>query len=254
MNDQSQIGLTGLAVMGANLARNIARNGYSIAVHNRTPAKTRDFVEEFGGEGAITGTESIEEFVAALERPRKIIIMVKAGGARRRGDRRARAASRRGRHRHRRGQLALPGHAPPHARVRRARPALPRHRRVGRRGGRAQRPEHHARRRPRGLGRGRGDPDRDRRRRGRHAVLRLRRPRRRGPLREDGPQRHRVRRHAADRGVLRPAAQRRRAERPGDRDDVRGVEPRRPRVVPDRDHRDGARRAPTRRRASRSST
>ena len=79
LNDQSQIGLTGLAVMGANLARNIARHGYSIAVHNRTPAKTRDFIEEYGGEGAITGTESIEEFVAALERPRKIIIMVKAG-------------------------------------------------------------------------------------------------------------------------------------------------------------------------------
>jgi 6-phosphogluconate dehydrogenase len=79
VSDLSQIGLTGLAVMGANLARNIARNGYSIAVHNRTPAKTRDFVAEFGGEGAITGTETIEEFVAALERPRKIIIMVKAG-------------------------------------------------------------------------------------------------------------------------------------------------------------------------------
>jgi 6-phosphogluconate dehydrogenase len=79
VSDQSQIGLTGLAVMGANLARNIARNGYSIAVHNRTPAKTRDFVAEFGGEGAITGTETVEEFVAALERPRKIIIMVKAG-------------------------------------------------------------------------------------------------------------------------------------------------------------------------------
>jgi 6-phosphogluconate dehydrogenase len=79
VSDLNQIGLTGLAVMGANLARNIARNGYSIAVHNRTPAKTRDFVEEFGGEGEITGTETIEAFVAALERPRKIIIMVKAG-------------------------------------------------------------------------------------------------------------------------------------------------------------------------------
>jgi 6-phosphogluconate dehydrogenase len=79
VSDLSQIGLTGLAVMGANLARNIARNGYSIAVHNRTPAKTRAFVEEFGGEGAITGTETIEQFVAALERPRKIIVMVKAG-------------------------------------------------------------------------------------------------------------------------------------------------------------------------------
>ena len=51
MPEQSQIGLTGLAVMGANLARNIARHGYSIAVHNRSPQKTRDFVEEFGHEG-----------------------------------------------------------------------------------------------------------------------------------------------------------------------------------------------------------
>src|SRR4051812_46563653 len=80
MNDQSQIGLTGLAVMGANLARNIARHGYSIAVHNRTASKTEEFVAEFGHEGAITGTGSVEEFVAALARPRKIIIMVKAGG------------------------------------------------------------------------------------------------------------------------------------------------------------------------------
>ena len=80
MPEQSQIGLTGLAVMGANLARNIARNGYSIAVHNRSPQKTRDFVAEFGHEGAITGTESVEDFVGALARPRKIIIMVKAGG------------------------------------------------------------------------------------------------------------------------------------------------------------------------------
>src|SRR4051812_4156342 len=78
VSERSQIGLTGLAVMGANLARNIARNGYSIAVHNRTPAKTQAFVEEFGDEGEITGTETIPDFVAALERPRKLIIMVKA--------------------------------------------------------------------------------------------------------------------------------------------------------------------------------
>ena len=70
MPEQSQIGLTGLAVMGANLARNIARNGYSIAVHNRSPQKTRDFVAEFGHEGAISGHESVEEFVGALARPR----------------------------------------------------------------------------------------------------------------------------------------------------------------------------------------
>src|SRR5918993_789821 len=79
MADQSQIGLTGLAVMGANLARNIARNGYSIAVHNRSPEKTRDFVAEFGHEGAISGHESVADFVGALARPRKVIIMVKAG-------------------------------------------------------------------------------------------------------------------------------------------------------------------------------
>ena len=79
MSDQNQIGLTGLAVMGANLARNIARHGYSIAVHNRTASKTREFVEAFGHEGEITGTETTEEFVAALARPRKVIVMVKAG-------------------------------------------------------------------------------------------------------------------------------------------------------------------------------
>ena len=121
MPEQSQIGLTGLAVMGANLARNIARHGYSIAVHNRSPQKTRDFVAEFGHEGAITGTESVEEFVGALARPRKIIIMVKAGGPVDAVIDELVAAPRRGRHRHRRGQLALPRHEAPHRGVRRAR-------------------------------------------------------------------------------------------------------------------------------------
>ncbi|OJY42613.1 NADP-dependent phosphogluconate dehydrogenase [Pseudonocardia sp. 73-21] len=76
---KSRIGVTGLAVMGANLARNIASRGVPIAVHNRTTAKTREFMEEFGHEGAFTGSESLEEFVAALEKPRRIIVMVKAG-------------------------------------------------------------------------------------------------------------------------------------------------------------------------------
>src|SRR3954454_18877740 len=75
----SQIGVTGLAVMGANLARNIARCGVPTAVHNRTAAKTRYFVAEFGSEGDFTGAESLEDFVQALERPRRIIVMVKAG-------------------------------------------------------------------------------------------------------------------------------------------------------------------------------
>jgi 6-phosphogluconate dehydrogenase len=79
MAGQSQFGLTGLAVMGANLARNIAHHGFSIAVHNRTTEKTDRFYEQFGDEGQITPTRSIEEFVAAIVRPRPIMIMVKAG-------------------------------------------------------------------------------------------------------------------------------------------------------------------------------
>src|SRR3954469_15019278 len=75
----SQIGVTGLAVMGANLARNIARRGVPIAVHNRTTAKTNDFMAEYGSEGDFHGSESLEDFVSALERPRRIIVMVKAG-------------------------------------------------------------------------------------------------------------------------------------------------------------------------------
>ncbi|MFG2650277.1 NADP-dependent phosphogluconate dehydrogenase [Streptomyces sp. NPDC048436] len=75
----AQIGVTGLAVMGRNLARNFARNGYTVAVHNRTSAKTRALVEEFGHEGDFVSTETAEEFVAALERPRRLVIMVKAG-------------------------------------------------------------------------------------------------------------------------------------------------------------------------------
>jgi 6-phosphogluconate dehydrogenase len=75
----SRIGVTGLAVMGANLARNIARHGIPVAVHNRTPAKTDELVRDFGHEGPMTGTTTVEEFVAELERPRRIVIMVKAG-------------------------------------------------------------------------------------------------------------------------------------------------------------------------------
>src|SRR3954471_16836390 len=80
MAQRSEIGVTGLAVMGANLARNIARRGIPVAVHNRTPARMREFMSEFAEEGTFTGAETLEEFVEALERPRRIIIMVKAGG------------------------------------------------------------------------------------------------------------------------------------------------------------------------------
>src|SRR5215468_1729711 len=75
----AQIGVTGLAVMGRNLARNLARHGYRVAVHNRTYERTRSLMAEHGGEGTFLPGESMKDFVAALERPRAIIIMVKAG-------------------------------------------------------------------------------------------------------------------------------------------------------------------------------
>ncbi|MCX4807396.1 NADP-dependent phosphogluconate dehydrogenase [Streptomyces sp. NBC_01214] len=75
----AQIGVTGLAVMGSNLARNFARNGFTVAVHNRTAAKATALVEEFGHEGSFVAAGSAKEFVDALERPRRIVIMVKAG-------------------------------------------------------------------------------------------------------------------------------------------------------------------------------
>jgi len=79
MADLAQIGVSGLAVMGRNLARNLARNGFSVALHNRTSAKTKSLVAEHGDEGTFVPTETLEEFVAALERPRRVVIMVKAG-------------------------------------------------------------------------------------------------------------------------------------------------------------------------------
>ncbi|WGW11320.1 NADP-dependent phosphogluconate dehydrogenase [Saxibacter everestensis] len=75
----AQIGVTGLAVMGANLARNLARNGYTVALHNRTKARTDALIEKHCDEGEFIPTESLEELVGALERPRRVLVMVKAG-------------------------------------------------------------------------------------------------------------------------------------------------------------------------------
>jgi 6-phosphogluconate dehydrogenase len=76
----AKIGMIGLAVMGENLAMNIERNGYPIAVYNRSPEKVDDFVNRAEGKKVI-GTKSPEDFVKALERPRKAILLVKAGEA-----------------------------------------------------------------------------------------------------------------------------------------------------------------------------
>ncbi|HEU5107603.1 MAG TPA: NADP-dependent phosphogluconate dehydrogenase, partial [Micromonosporaceae bacterium] len=80
MMQQAEIGVTGLAVMGRNLARNLARHGHAVALHNRSEARTKDLVEQFGHEGTFVPASTAEDFVASLARPRRLVIMVKAGG------------------------------------------------------------------------------------------------------------------------------------------------------------------------------
>ncbi len=72
-------GVIGLAVMGENLALNIERNGYPIAVYNRTWSRTQDFLEDRAVGLDVVAAESIAGFVEAMEKPRRIVIMVKAG-------------------------------------------------------------------------------------------------------------------------------------------------------------------------------
>lgn len=75
---KQQIGVVGMAVMGKNLALNIESRGYSVALYNRTASKTEDVVKEHP-EKNFKATYTIEEFVASLEKPRRIIMMVQAG-------------------------------------------------------------------------------------------------------------------------------------------------------------------------------
>ena len=92
---KSNIGVIGLAVMGANLARNLASKGFRTSVFNRTYQKTKELlalaeqittnsepaknVENLENQGKLVGFETLEEFVQSLESPRKIILMVKSG-------------------------------------------------------------------------------------------------------------------------------------------------------------------------------
>ncbi len=76
---QQQMGLIGLAVMGENLALNIESRGYSIAVYNRTYEKTEKLIGGRAKGRKFVGAKTLEEFVQSLERPRKIILLVKAG-------------------------------------------------------------------------------------------------------------------------------------------------------------------------------
>ena len=73
------IGLIGLGTMGANLARNAARNGATVSVYNRTTEKMNTFIEQYGHEGRFFGAETLEKFIASIPAPRSIILMVNAG-------------------------------------------------------------------------------------------------------------------------------------------------------------------------------
>ncbi len=78
---KSDIGLVGLGVMGENLALNIERHGYQISVFNRSHAKTVDFIENRGKGKKVVGSPDEKSFVESLQKPRRIILLVKAGDA-----------------------------------------------------------------------------------------------------------------------------------------------------------------------------
>jgi 6-phosphogluconate dehydrogenase len=76
---KADIGIIGLAVMGENLILNMESKGFTVACYNRTVSKVDGFVNGRGADKKIIGTHSVEEFVAALARPRKAMLMIKAG-------------------------------------------------------------------------------------------------------------------------------------------------------------------------------
>ncbi len=234
---QADIGLIGLAVMGENLVLNIESRGFTVAVQNRTYDKVVSFLEGRARGKKIIGTKTLQELVGSLKTPRRVMIMVKAGkpvddlidqlapllekgdiiidggnshfpdSIRRTKDLEAKGllyvgtGVSGGEEGALKGPSIMPGGSPGRVAAREA--DLPGDRRQGR---------------------------------GRHALLRLGRQRRRRSLREDGAQRHRVRRHAAH---LRGVPDHERAARHVGRRDARGlrrVEQGRPRQLPDRDH------------------
>ncbi|MFN2122375.1 MAG: decarboxylating NADP(+)-dependent phosphogluconate dehydrogenase [Candidatus Promineifilaceae bacterium] len=79
MKQQADIGLIGLAVMGQNLILNMNDHGYTVAVFNRTTSKVDRFLENEAKDTRVIGTHSLEELVSVLKRPRRVMIMVKAG-------------------------------------------------------------------------------------------------------------------------------------------------------------------------------
>jgi 6-phosphogluconate dehydrogenase len=76
---KADIGLIGLAVMGENLVLNMASHGFTVAVFNRTTSRVDEFIKGRAAGQSIIGTHSVEELCSKLERPRRVMIMVKAG-------------------------------------------------------------------------------------------------------------------------------------------------------------------------------
>ena len=81
MEAKADIGLIGLAVMGQNLVLNMDDHGFTVAVYNRTVSKVDDFINGAAKGTKVIGTHSIEELVGALKRPRRVMLLVKAGKA-----------------------------------------------------------------------------------------------------------------------------------------------------------------------------
>jgi len=76
---EADIGMAGLGVMGLNLALNMERNGHTVAIWNREPTAVDKFMAGEGSGKRFVGTKSPEEFVKSLKRPRKIVMLIKAG-------------------------------------------------------------------------------------------------------------------------------------------------------------------------------
>ena len=81
MDKKADIGLIGLAVMGQNLVLNMDDHDFNVAVYNRTTSKMTDFVAGPASDTNVEGFEELEDMVAALEKPRRVMLMVKAGSA-----------------------------------------------------------------------------------------------------------------------------------------------------------------------------
>lgn len=79
MQGSSDVGVLGLGPMGENFALNLLSRGFSVSVYNRTPERTRAFVERSGAPEGLRATYSVQEFVSSLSRPRRVFLFVKAG-------------------------------------------------------------------------------------------------------------------------------------------------------------------------------